>query len=72
MTSLVVAENTKKGQKKYKVTNDKDVEYNPEESSDSEEDYKEVVTHVTTPKNIIMLQIFHCVNFVQLSLYDKF
>ncbi|PWA36533.1 transposase, Ptta/En/Spm [Artemisia annua] len=50
LTSLAVAENTKKRKKKAKVTNDKDVEYNPEESSDTEENYQEISTHVTAPK----------------------
>ncbi|GKA94998.1 transposase, Ptta/En/Spm [Tanacetum coccineum] len=50
LTSLAVAENTKKRQKKAKVTNDKDVEYNLEDSVDNEENYQEVATHVTAPK----------------------
>ncbi|PWA67428.1 transposase, Ptta/En/Spm [Artemisia annua] len=52
LTSLAVAENTKKRKKKAKVTNYKDIEYNPEESSDTEENYQEVATHVTAPKKI--------------------
>ncbi|GKD45595.1 hypothetical protein Tco_1270240 [Tanacetum coccineum] len=53
LTSLAVAENTKKRQKKDKVTNDKDVEYNPEDSVDNEENYQEVATHVTAPKKLV-------------------
>ncbi|PWA47490.1 hypothetical protein CTI12_AA497080 [Artemisia annua] len=52
LTSLAVAENTKKRKKKANVTNDKDVEYNPDESSDNEENYQDVATHVTAPKKI--------------------
>ena len=66
LTSLAVAENTKKRKKKAKVTNDKDVEYNPEESSDTEENYQEVATHVTAPKKVTKLEIFYCDKFLQL------
>ncbi|GJQ93784.1 transposase, Ptta/En/Spm [Tanacetum coccineum] len=51
LASLAVAENTKKRQIKAKVTNEKDVEYNPEDSVDSEENYQ-VATHVTAPKKL--------------------
>ncbi|PWA67719.1 Nucleotide-sugar transporter [Artemisia annua] len=50
-----VAENTNKRKKKAKVTNDKDVEYNPEECSDNEENYQEVATHVTAPKKAMLI-----------------
>ena len=72
LTSLAVAENRKKRQKKGKVTNDKDVEYNSEDASDSEENYQEVATHVTAPKGNQIRNIFIVTNFYNFSLYDKF
>ncbi|GJX04754.1 hypothetical protein Tco_0190670 [Tanacetum coccineum] len=50
LTSLAVAENTKKRRKKDRDTNDKDVEYNPNDFDESEENYQEVATHVSAPK----------------------
>ncbi|GJT38186.1 hypothetical protein Tco_0938051 [Tanacetum coccineum] len=52
LTSLAVAENTKKRHKKAKVTDDKDVVYNPVNSVHSEENYQEVATRVTATKKL--------------------
>ncbi|GKB05449.1 hypothetical protein Tco_0833644 [Tanacetum coccineum] len=50
LTSLAVAENTKKRRKKDRDTNDKGVEYNPNDFDESGENYQEVATHVSAPK----------------------
>nr|GEV68008.1 transposase, Ptta/En/Spm [Tanacetum cinerariifolium] len=43
-------------QKKDWVTNDKDIDYNPEDFGETEENYQEVATHVSAPKKLYRRQ----------------